>query len=126
VNGPEELVTRCGKERMVGPGTFVVETRAKPMVHCNAALPHDTRQRLRDLGYPVDDAPEPHEAWAVELEREAAGIEIMDDTVHFVREHDSTLVRLEPWPVGYRSCLSVSSDLDALTLLDFAMRLKEF
>jgi len=31
-----------------------------------------------------------------------------------------------PWPAGYVSCLSITGDIDALTLIDFAMRIKEF
>ena len=42
------------------------------------------------------------------------------------RERDTDLVRVQPWPAGYRSCLSVTGDIDAVTLFDFARRMKEF
>ena len=49
-----------------------------------------------------------------------------DAVVHFVAEHDADLVRVQPWPAGYRGCLSVTGDIDAVTLFDFARRMKEF
>jgi hypothetical protein len=64
--------------------------------------------------------------YALDLDRALPADTPPDAVVRFVVERDADLVRLQPWPAGYRSCLSVTGDIDAVTLFDFARRMKEF
>jgi hypothetical protein len=43
--------------------------------------------------------------------------------IEFIEKSDSPLVRYWRWPDGAKSALSITGDLDALTLLDYVPRL---
>ena len=47
------------------------------------------------------------------------------DIVQTVEASPSTLVRFGAWPDGSRSALSITGDIDAMTLVDFMLRLWE-
>jgi hypothetical protein len=64
--------------------------------------------------------------YALDLDRALPADTPPDAVVRFVAQRDADLVRVQPWPAGYRSCLSVTGDIDAVTLFDFALRVKEF
>jgi len=125
VTGPDAMETVCASDRLTGSGTITLRAPAKPVIHCGPAWPGATRQRLRDAGYWVERSVDPA-GYALNLDAEMPPSSPADAVVLEVREHAEELVRLNPWPAGFRSCLSITADIDALTLYDFAMRLKEF
>jgi hypothetical protein len=125
VDAPAAAVTTCAGRSITGSGSLTVDGPSKPIIRCGQTWPDGVRQRLRDAGY-VTTADGDSSGYALDLDRALPVDTQADMVVRFVREHDQNLVRIQPWPDGYRSCLSVTSDLDALTLIDFAMRLKEF
>jgi hypothetical protein len=89
-----------------------------------------TLHRLHNAGYLCDHSAaygaQRDPPYALDLDRALPAATPPDAVVRFVAERDANLVRIQPWPAGYRSCLSVTGDIDAVTLLDFALRLKEF
>lgn len=125
VTGPDALETVYASDRLAGSGAMTVLSQRKPVVHCGPAWPEATRQRLRDSGYWVEQGGNPAE-YAVNLDAALPASSPADAVALKVREHDTELLRLNPWPAGFRACLSITADIDALTLYDFAMRLKEF
>jgi hypothetical protein len=64
--------------------------------------------------------------YALDLDRALPADTPRDAVARFVAERDADLVRVQPWPAGYRCCLSVTGDIDAVTLFDFVRRMKEF
>ncbi|MDQ2743454.1 MAG: polysaccharide deacetylase family protein [Chloroflexota bacterium] len=125
VTGPEAMETVCASGRLIGSGTITVAAWRKPVVHCGAAWPDATRRRLRDAGYWIEQGGDPA-GYALDLDAALPTSSPADAVVLKVRAHADELVRLNPWPAGFRACLSITADIDALTLYDFAMRLKEF
>ena len=125
VTGPDAMETTYASYTLTGEGTITVPASRKPVVHCCLAWPDATRQRLHDAGYHVEHGGDPV-GYALDLDAALPLSSPADTVVRHVREHAGELVRLNPWPAGFRSCLSITADIDALTLYDFAMRLKEF
>lgn len=125
VTGPDAMETVCASDRVTGSGKITVLASRKPVVHCGPAWPDATRQRLHDAGYWVEQGGDPA-GYALDLDAALPPSLPADLVVLKVREHDDELVRVNPWPAGFRACLSITADIDALTLYDFAMRLKEF
>jgi peptidoglycan/xylan/chitin deacetylase (PgdA/CDA1 family) len=130
VQGPSQLVTSRGAQQLNGSGVLTVTSPHKPVIGAGPAWPAPTLQRLHEAGYLCDcgaayrAARAPH--YALDLDRALPADTPPDAVVRFVAERDADLVRVQPWPAGYRSCLSVTGDIDAMTLFDFALRVKEF
>jgi hypothetical protein len=130
VQGPSQLVTSRGAQQLNGSGVLTVTSPHKPVIGAGPAWPALTLQRLHEAGYLCDcgaayrAARAPH--YALDLDRALPADTPPDAVVRFVAERDVDLVRVQPWPAGYRSCLSVTGDIDAMTLFDFALRVKEF
>src|SRR5918911_795178 len=144
VRGPSRLVTGRGAQLLRGSGVLTVTTPHKPVIGAGPAWPAPTLQRLHEAGYLCEDsaadgAPATWAAptralrarrgrdprYALDLDRALTADTPPDAVVRFVAERDADLVRIQPWPAGYRSCLSVTGDIDAVTLFDFALRMKE-
>jgi peptidoglycan/xylan/chitin deacetylase (PgdA/CDA1 family) len=126
VCGPERVVTRCGAHAVKGSGTASVEQPRKPVIASGSQWPEETITRVREAGYVVERKPEGNVQYALHLQDVAELSDQADAVLRNVEKHEGSLVRLQPWPSGARSCLSITGDIDALTLVDFAMRLKEF
>jgi peptidoglycan/xylan/chitin deacetylase (PgdA/CDA1 family) len=126
VGGPARLAVTCGARACVGPGSLLVTSSRKPVIHCGPAWPESTRQRLRDAGYVTEYGEADGRGYALDLDGMLPPDSPADSVVRYVQVHSGNLLRLEPWPAAYRSCLSITGDIDALTLIDFALRLKEF
>ena len=103
---------------------------SKPVIGAGPAWPAATLQRLHEAGYLCEriaaDRAACDRRFALDLDRALPADTLPDAVVRFVAERDADLVRIQPWPAGYRSCLSVTGDIDAMTLVDFARRIKEF
>jgi peptidoglycan/xylan/chitin deacetylase (PgdA/CDA1 family) len=145
VQGPSRLVTGRGAELLRGSGVLTVTAPHKPVIGAGPAWPAPTLHRLHEAGYlceggGADRAPATWAAptralrarsggdprYALDLDRALPADTPPDAVVRFVAERDADLVRVQPWPAGYRCCLSVTGDIDAVTLFDFARRMKEF
>jgi hypothetical protein len=146
VQGPSRLVTVHGAQLLRGSGVLTVTSPHKPAIGAGPAWPAATLQRLHEAGYLCDGgatdrvpatcpsgtaaasaaASARDRRYALDLDRALPADTPSDAVVRFVAERDADLVRVQPWPAGYRSCLSVTGDIDAVTLVDFALRMKEF
>jgi Polysaccharide deacetylase len=145
VQGPPRLVTSRDAQQLRGSGVLTVISPHKPVIGAGPAWPAPTLHRLHEAGYLCEDgaayrAPATWAAptralqarrgrdprYALDLDQALPADTPPDVVVRFVAERDADLVRIQPWPAGYRSCLSVTGDIDALTLVDFARRMKEF
>jgi peptidoglycan/xylan/chitin deacetylase (PgdA/CDA1 family) len=124
VCGPSRLVTYFARQQLIGEGSLSIDTELKPVVRCSPAWSPAVVQRIRDAGYLVEST-NPSSP-ALNLDERLPRDTTPDDAVRFIQENDGDLVRIAPWPAGNESCLSISGDLDAITLFDFAMRISEF
>jgi peptidoglycan/xylan/chitin deacetylase (PgdA/CDA1 family) len=134
VRGPEGMVTLArnvevpGAERLAD-GTlrmvherFDVRAEVRPFVGVHPESPDAIRTFLREQGYLVEVADSP-EGYGSFLHRDRFSPE---DELPLVRELESSrnpLLQLSRWPGGTRSALSITGDVDALTIWDFALRL---
>ncbi|HTD80255.1 MAG TPA: hypothetical protein VK898_21645, partial [Chloroflexota bacterium] len=113
-----------------GSGVLTVTAPHKPVIGAGPAWPAPTLHRLHEAGYLCEDGAayraQRDPRYALDLDRALPADTPPDAVVRFVAERDADLVRIQPWPAGYRSCLSVTGDIDAVTLFDFARRMKEF
>jgi hypothetical protein len=83
----------------------------------------DTVNFLREQGYLLDlTESAPRCATYLEPAR-LSGLTSQVELVNFIEGTTGPLIRYWRWPDGAKSCLSVTGDLDALTLLDYAARL---
>lgn len=126
VQGPARLATTCAGQTIIGSGSMLVDGGRKPALHCGPGWPDATRRRLWEAGYLVEQGDGDGSGYALDLDPLLAADTAPDAVIRFVRERDENLARINPWPAGYRSCLSITGDIDAFTLVDFALRLKEF
>jgi peptidoglycan/xylan/chitin deacetylase (PgdA/CDA1 family) len=133
VRGPEGLVVLAhnvevpGAER-IAEGTvcvtaerFDVRSDIRPVVAVHPGSPPALRTFLRDQGYLVEIAPSP-DGYGSFVHRDRFSPE---DELPLVRELESSrapLLRLGRWPRGARSALSITGDVDALTIWDYALR----
>ncbi len=118
------IVREEGAERTVEPGTFVVRGAARPVVGVGPQSERETIQALEALGYVVETGTAP-EAFAVYLGDVGGSDRVaVDAYVERIAASGGPLVRLGVWPRGHRSALAITGDIDALTLQDFAARLR--
>ena len=126
VCGSERVVTRCGPHLVNGTATSSLQQPRKPVIAAGSQWPEVTIARVREAGYLVESKPESDVEYALYLRDVAVLSDQPDTVVRNVEKHEGSLIRVQPWPSGARSCLSITGDIDALTLVDFAMRVKEF
>jgi peptidoglycan/xylan/chitin deacetylase (PgdA/CDA1 family) len=94
-----------------------------PLIGVSADAPESTICFLRDQGYIVDLSDEPHSC-SIYLSKST--IEEFQNNVKllsFIEEQNVPLVRYWRWPDGARSAMSVTGDLDALSLMDYFSRI---
>lgn len=123
VEASQRVVTAYGGRDISGGGEMLIEAHRKPVVTLNESWPEPTRNRLTEAGYVVEAGPASEAA--IFLDDEFRSTTEPEEVIRHLQGRDD-LVRILPWPAGFRSSLCVSGDIDALTLFDFAMRLKEF
>ena len=102
---------------------FDVRSDVRPVVAVHPASPVALPAFLRDQGYLVEVADSPN-GYGSFLHRDRFSPE---DELPLVRELESgrtPLLRLGRWPRGARSALSITGDVDALTIWDYALRFR--
>ncbi|HEV3311872.1 MAG TPA: polysaccharide deacetylase family protein, partial [Chloroflexota bacterium] len=120
------VVTRFGGTERHGSAAWEIDSALKPVVYVGAEWPDATATRIREAGYAVEQNGRGPDGCAIVLSREFALDATPESIVRSLGNRDQELVRILPWPAGFASCMSITGDIDALTLFDFAMRLKEF
>lgn len=112
-----------GSYRVLDGRECRVAADVRPFVGVAADVAETTRVFLRNQGYIVDDGPQAG-ACSVYLMRSVLD-HIGGGDVGLVSYLDSLstpLVRFWRWPNAYRSVLSITGDLDALSLIDYVSR----
>jgi hypothetical protein len=119
---------RAGSEAWWGPysrlqGRVVeVAGEALPFVGLPAGSPESSVAFLREQGYIVK-SDELAERCAIYLDRETqSGLKSEVALIDHIENCAGPLVRFWRWPDGARSALSITGDLDALSLVDYAPR----
>jgi len=112
-----------GAYRQLRVRTLQVPAEPRPFVGLPANTPARTVNFLREQGYILDmTETAPRCATYLDsavLDRLASEVEL----VNFIEASAGPLIRYWRWPDGAKSSLSITGDLDALTLLDYASRL---
>ena len=104
---------------------FVLESPSRPIVGLAADTHPAALDFLRSEGY-VAETGDASMDCGVYLEDLAAFDEAGEKTlVDRLRDSGAPLVRFWRWPERARSAVSVTGDIDAMTLTDFAMRIIE-
>ena len=112
-----------GDPQIVGPAQRVeIRSEVPPEVGVRSSADDSLLSFLRDEGYVVRLGPDerttaafcdPREGWTEK--------QVLDE----LRRASAPLVRIARWPMGSRSALAVSGDIDSITYQDFALRLWE-
>lgn len=111
-----------GADRIARASEFEVVSARRPVVGVSARTPSQVLAFLAEEGFPAERGEDPARfgAW-VDVAGEMSEKQILD----VVESSAGPLVRLGRWPAGARSALSVTGDIDCMTLQDFALRLWE-
>jgi peptidoglycan/xylan/chitin deacetylase (PgdA/CDA1 family) len=116
-----------GRDRVAEVHTFEVSGRVKPVVGVSPRSPKHVLDFLREEGLPTEVSSD-HSLFGAYLdvapkiapnELDEAGL------LAEVERAPGPLVRLWRWPLGARSALAVTGDIDSITLQDFAFRVWE-
>ena len=108
--------------QVVRGNDFHLPAGRRPFIGVSPSSPPRLVSFLRQQGYIVEEAEDGHNCTHF-LDRDH--FEEIDERPLLlqIEQGDFPLVRLGRWPRGARSALSITGDIDALTLWDYAMRL---
>jgi hypothetical protein len=124
--GTTVIVRANGSEHPHEPGVFAVDSTARPCVGVAPGSSREAMAILADLGFIVEVG-ERADGYSVHLGRvdryDYAGI---DACRRVIDESRRPLVRFGTWPRGAKSALSITGDIDALTIWDFVQRFRGF
>lgn len=111
-----------GADRIARAPELELASACKPVVGVSPRTPPSVLALLAEEGFPAERGEDPARfgAW-VDVDGTADEKRILA----MVEASDGPLVRLARWPAGARSALSVTGDIDCMTLQDFALRLWE-
>ncbi len=111
-----------GADGVARAAEFEVAVNRKPVVGVSARTPSAVLGFLAEEGFPAERGEDPARfgAW---VDVDAAANE--KQVLAIVEASTGPLVRLSRWPAGARSALSVTGDIDSMTIQDFALRLWE-
>lgn len=101
-----------------------IRATGRPFVGVSPICPSAMIRFLRQQGYIVE-ASESSRSYPVYLDRTDFAPQDERPLLSHVEENSGSLVRLGRWPNGARSALSITGDVDALTILDYGWRLFE-
>ena len=122
--GTTVLVRANGADRAQELRTFTVESNARPCVGVAPGSSREAISILSDLGHIVEVG-ERADGYAVHLGRvEGHDNVAIDACRRVIEESRRPLVRFGTWPNGCKSALSVTGDIDALTIWDFVHRFR--
>lgn len=122
-----------GPDRRVEARRFVVRSKRCPAVGLAPDTPWNVVEFLREQGYPIVTAP------AEAAASYAAYVELPDglgetreeqrcqrgELVRQIEQSGAPLVRFALWPDGQQAALSITGDIDSVTIQDFFLRILE-
>jgi peptidoglycan/xylan/chitin deacetylase (PgdA/CDA1 family) len=109
--------------RLDGTEAHVCAEPCRPFIGVHPDCPGGVARFLREQGYIVEDAGADGEH-ACLIRRLRFGLDDRRPLLDEIEAGSFPLVRLGRWPAGASSALSVTGDVDALTIGDYAARLR--
>jgi peptidoglycan/xylan/chitin deacetylase (PgdA/CDA1 family) len=96
----------------------------RPLVGIDRLVPIDLIEKLSNQGYLLD-LTKTAKSCSIFLDNIVLrGLSTESQVVDLIENSAGPLIRMWPWPSGYRSALCISGDLDALSLMDYLNRLR--
>ncbi|MFZ5917457.1 MAG: polysaccharide deacetylase family protein [Chloroflexota bacterium] len=107
--------------RLVQATTCIVRSPVRPCIGLSPAASPDLAEFVRQQGYIAENG-QAGQAYALYLEQSEFTAQDRRPLLAQMANSKSPLVRLGRWPNGAQSALSITGDIDALTLWDYALR----
>jgi len=107
--------------QMVSERRFTLRTEDRPCVGISSAAPLELLQFLADQGYVVEVS-DCAAGYSVYLDRDAFSPPDMLPLLEEIEAASGPLVRWARWPGGAGSALTITGDVDALTVRDYLVR----
>ncbi len=104
-------------------GVTQMESSVLPFIGLPSNTPQWVTSTLQGVGYIIDSSNTAPQCSLFLDESCLSRFPNMVELIDFIEQTDKPLVRFWPWPEGMRSALCISGDLDALSFLDYALRL---
>lgn len=122
-----------GGERRVAARRFSVKAPQRPCVGLSERSPRDVELFLAEQGYPVARCADDHaDDYGLYIDLpEGLGasrdeqIVARSGLLQQVEQAPGPLVHFGPWPDGSRAALSITGDIDSITVQDFFLRIAE-
>jgi peptidoglycan/xylan/chitin deacetylase (PgdA/CDA1 family) len=112
-----------GAYHRLPPETLEVPAEPRPFLGLPADVPAEVKTFLQEQGYILDTSETARQCGIYldnsDLEKLANPVQLVDE----IESRNAPLIRFWRWPEGARSALSVTGDLDALSLMDYLARL---
>ncbi len=102
---------------------FTLPAHPRPFVGLSPQAPAETVTFLREQGYLVETGERATDCGIYIDERTLAGLTNHVQLINHIEGAAGPLIRFWRWPNGYKSAVTITGDLDALSLLDYAARL---
>jgi len=102
---------------------FSIKSERRPVIGIPETSPAELREFLKNEGfvYELSDNKEQYSLYLDNFREFSEKDELK--ALEFINKGDSPLIRFWRWPSGYKSALAIIGDIDALTSMDFFLRL---
>jgi hypothetical protein len=102
---------------------YQIPASPRPFIGIDGSVPIDLIGKLTNQGY-ILDLTDTAKSCSIFLDNNILrGLSTEAQVVDLIESSPGPLIRMWPWPNGYRSVLCISGDLDALSLMDYVSRL---
>jgi peptidoglycan/xylan/chitin deacetylase (PgdA/CDA1 family) len=101
-------------------GEGIIRSTTKPVIGISGDTPPDLRRRIRELGYFIEITTDRNSV-SLYLDRDVEA----SDLERLIGRCPKPLLAGTIWPAPYRAALTVTGDIDCLTLGDFVRRFRE-
>ncbi len=113
-----------GPYQRIEENDFVVNARVRPWVGLSMTSPTALVDFLKQQGYIVQVSDEP-QRYSIYLDEPSFAPKDQRLVLSRLQNDTAPLIKLATWPNGARSALSITGDIDALTLWDYGKRLSK-
>ena len=123
-----------GLDQLIRAHDFILRARCMPCLALSPRTPAEVACFLHEQGYPVhtDVEENAHEDYACYLDlpdglgqKREEQVELRSKLLQKIEQLEKPLLRFGYWPSGYGAALSISGDIDSVTIQDFFLRIVE-
>ncbi len=102
---------------------FSIKSKTRPIIGIPESSPSELREFLKNEGfiYEVNENKQQYSLYLDNFSRLSEEDEMK--ALEIIHNSNSPLIRFWRWPAGYKSALAITGDIDALTSVDFFLRL---